>query len=89
MHPNEVLDVIINEDTRYQGASAEQFRDDLENSAAHMALALSYQAQHPLKDAPSLLDYIEAQDDPYLTSEQLVVEGHPLHPGAKLRKGMS
>ncbi|ELJ9249167.1 sialic acid synthase [Staphylococcus pseudintermedius] len=89
LHPNEVLDVIINEDTRYQGASAEQFRDDMENSAAHMALALSYQAQHPLKDAPSLLDYIEAQDDPYLTSEQLVVEGHPLHPGAKLRKGMS
>ncbi|QHW37585.1 sialic acid synthase [Staphylococcus ursi] len=89
LHPNEVLDVIINEDTQYQGAAAEQFRDDMENSAAHMTLALSYQALHPLKDASSLLDYIEAQDDPYLTSEQLVVEGHPLHPGAKLRKGMS
>ncbi|MEJ7242995.1 IucA/IucC family protein, partial [Staphylococcus caprae] len=24
----------------------------------------------------------------YLRSEQAVIEGHPLHPGAKLRKGM-
>lgn len=28
-------------------------------------------------------------DDSYLRSEQSVIEGHPLHPGAKLRKGMS
>ncbi|WP_086428220.1 IucA/IucC family protein [Staphylococcus cornubiensis] len=89
LHPNEVLDVIINEDTAYQGRAAEQFRDDMENSAAHMTLALSYQAQHPLKDASSLLDYVESQEDRYLTSEQLVIEGHPIHPGAKLRKGMS
>lgn len=26
-------------------------------------------------------------DDSYLRSEQSVIEGHPLHPGAKLRKG--
>ncbi|MDR5601993.1 IucA/IucC family protein [Staphylococcus coagulans] len=89
LHPNEILDVIIQEDTQYDGEAAKQFRDDLENSAAHMALALSYQAQHSLNDFPTLLDYIEAQNDRYLTSEQLVIEGHPVHPGAKLRKGMT
>ncbi|ARJ50332.1 IucA/IucC family protein [Staphylococcus lutrae] len=89
LHPNEVLDMMIEEDPQYQGEAANQFRDDLENSATHMTLALSYQAQHPLNDVASLLQYIQSQSDSYLTSEQLVIEGHPIHPGAKLRKGMS
>ncbi len=36
-----------------------------------------------------LLELIINAKDSYLRSEQAVVEGHPLHPGAKLRKGMS
>lgn len=36
-----------------------------------------------------MCELIYASADPYLRSEQAVVEGHPLHPGAKLRKGMT
>ncbi|MDO5375283.1 MAG: IucA/IucC family protein [Staphylococcus rostri] len=89
MHPNEVLDVIIAEDSNYQGAAAEQFRDDLNNSACYMALAVSYQHMKYRDVSNTLLTTIEQQQDPYLASEQAVVEGHPVHPGAKLRKGMS
>lgn len=86
-HPNDVLDIIIQEDKALGGEAAEQFQDDLENSAAHMIMAMSYQQLN--RRSHSLIEYIESQADPYLTSEQLVTEGHPLHPGAKLRKGMT
>ncbi|MCS4485953.1 IucA/IucC family protein [Staphylococcus americanisciuri] len=89
MHPNDVLDVIIAEDNNYQGSAAEQFRDDLNNSACYMALAVSYQQMTYHNSTDTLLTTIEHQNDSYLASEQAVVEGHPLHPGAKLRKGMS
>ncbi|KIX89907.1 sialic acid synthase [Staphylococcus microti] len=89
MHPNEVLDTIIAEDSNYQGAAAEQFRDDLNNSACYMALAVSYQQLKYNETSETLLTTIAHQQDPYLASEQAVVEGHPIHPGAKLRKGMS
>ncbi|MDN8759938.1 IucA/IucC family protein, partial [Staphylococcus aureus] len=35
------------------------------------------------------LDIIFNEQDSYLRSEQAVIEGHPLHPGAKLRKGLN
>ena len=36
-----------------------------------------------------LLEIIINEQDSYLRSEQAVIEGHPLHPGAKLRKGLN
>ncbi|MBI5975886.1 IucA/IucC family protein [Staphylococcus canis] len=85
-HPNEILDIIIQEDDTYQGDAAEQFRDDLENSAANMIMAISYQS---LYGHPMNIDTLTRESDPYLLSEERVIEGHPLHPGAKLRKGMT
>lgn len=88
-HPNHVLDAIIAENVQYTGPAAEQFRDDLSNSACYMALAISYQQLKYRHTTDTLLTAIEQQSDPYLASEQAVVEGHPIHPGAKLRKGMT
>ena len=40
-------------------------------------------------DRAPLYHLIKNANDSYLRSEQSVIEGHPLHPGAKLRKGMN
>ncbi|UWF57446.1 sialic acid synthase [Staphylococcus hyicus] len=88
-HPNELLDIILKVDTSLVGEHSQQFEDDLENSATHMALALSYHAFKFKDDKDSLLSFIQKQPDAYLASEQSVIEGHPIHPGAKLRKGMT
>lgn len=89
LHPNEVLNVVLREDPSLNGEHSQQFKDDLENSATHMALALSYQSFKFKDVTSSLLTYIQKQPDAYLASEQSVIEGHPIHPGAKLRKGMT
>lgn len=88
-HPNDILDLILAEDPKLDSAASEQFRDDLNNSATNMILALSYQANYMQLNHESLWELIANSEDSYLRSEQLVIEGHPLHPGAKLRKGMS
>lgn len=88
-HPLEVLDYILIEDPTLDNEASEQFKDDLDNSVANMALALAYQAYHMRDTDKPLLDIISNHEDSYLRSEQAVIEGHPLHPGAKLRKGLS
>ena len=88
-HPNELLKVILRENPSLKGANSAQFEDDLENSATHMSLALSYQTVNYQYQPISLYTLITSQQDSYLTSEQSVIEGHPVHPGAKLRKGMT
>ena len=89
MHPLEVLDYILIEDPALENEASEQFKADLDNSVANMALALAYQAYHMRDTDKPLLDIISNHEDSYLRSEQAVIEGHPLHPGAKLRKGLS
>lgn len=88
-HPLEVLDYILIEDPTLDNEASEQFKADLDNSVANMALALAYQAYHMRDTDKPLLDIISNHEDSYLRSEQAVIEGHPLHPGAKLRKGLS
>ena len=61
----------------------------MDNSIANLALALSYQTLTMKDESAPLWQLIKQAEDSYLRSEQAVVEGHPLHPGAKLRKGMS
>ncbi|CAM3168520.1 IucA/IucC family protein [Staphylococcus argensis] len=89
MSPLEVLDLILKEDSSYRTEASEQFKDDLENSMTHMGLSLSYRLWTKKDRNQSLYDHLIEAQDPYLASEQAVIEGHPLHPGAKLRKGMS
>lgn len=54
-----------------------------------MTFAISYQALSMQHDSAPLFNIIENSEDSYLRSEQAVIEGHPLHPGAKLRKGLN
>ncbi|MCP6467865.1 hypothetical protein NL473_27705, partial [Klebsiella pneumoniae] len=42
MHPEEVLEVILTEAPKFKGPASDQFSDDMMNSVANMALALSY-----------------------------------------------
>lgn len=87
-HPNEILDCILVEQPELDNEASDQFRDDLINSATNMIFALSYQHFTMQQEREPLFNIIEQSDDSYLRSEQAVIEGHPLHPGAKLRKGM-
>ncbi|MDN6231750.1 MAG: sialic acid synthase [Staphylococcus simulans] len=89
MHPEEVLEVILTEAPKFKGPASDQFSDDMMNSVANMALALSYQHITLKDDTRAMFDIIAHASDSYLRSEQSVIEGHPLHPGAKLRKGLT
>ncbi|KRG08044.1 IucA/IucC family protein [Staphylococcus sp. NAM3COL9] len=89
LHPNEILDSILIESPVLDNDASNQFKDDMNNSVANMAIALSYQLITLSINNEPLLELIINEKDSYLRSEQAVIEGHPLHPGAKLRKGMT
>jgi siderophore synthetase component len=89
LHPSEVLDCILIELPELNNSASEQFNADMINSAANLALAISFQALNFENDHTELWQLIEHAEDSYLRSEQAVIEGHPLHPGAKLRKGLT
>lgn len=86
MHPNEVLALLLHEG--WQGAHSyfHMFEDDVANSAANLALAYTF---HEQTESGSTLQAALGARDPYAFFEQLVIEGHPCHPGAKMRKGLS
>ncbi|HHC6232308.1 TPA: D-ornithine--citrate ligase SfaD [Staphylococcus aureus] len=88
-HPNEILECILIEAADLKNAASDQFQQDLINSATNMTFAISYQALSMQHDSAPLFNIIENSEDSYLRSEQAVIEGHPLHPGAKLRKGLN
>ncbi|WP_158139291.1 D-ornithine--citrate ligase SfaD [Staphylococcus aureus] len=88
-HPNEILECILIEEPDLKNAASDQFQQDLINSATNMTFAISYQALSMQHDSAPLFNIIENSEDSYLRSEQAVIEGHPLHPGAKLRKGLN
>ncbi|HCZ7529963.1 TPA: D-ornithine--citrate ligase SfaD [Staphylococcus aureus] len=87
-HPNEILECILIEEPDLKNAASDQFQQDLINSATNMTFAISYQALSMQHDSAPLFNIIENSEDSYLRSEQAVIEGHPLHPGA-LRKGLN
>lgn len=89
LHPNEILNAILIEAPNLNNDASNQFKDDMNNSVANMAISLSYQSITLSQNNEPLLELIINAEDSYLRSEQAVVEGHPLHPGAKLRKGMT
>lgn len=88
-HPNEILECILIEAPDLKNAASDQFQQDLINSATNMTFAMSYQALSMQHDSAPLFNIIENSEDSYLRSEQAIIEGHPLHPGAKLRKGLN
>ncbi len=89
LHPNEILSCILTEVPTLNNDASYQFREDINNSVANMAISLSFQMITLADETLPLGQLIIEAEDSYLRSEQAVVEGHPLHPGAKLRKGMT
>ena len=86
LHPNEVLADILKENPELDNEASSQFKDDMENSVANMALALSYQA-YEMQHSKEPFIIINEQDS-YLRSEQAVIEGHPLHPELNCAKAL-
>ena len=89
LHPEEILTCILTEAPTLDNDASHQFREDINNSVANMAISLSFQTITLADETLPLGQLIMEAEDSYLRSEQAVVEGHPLHPGAKLRKGMT
>ena len=79
-----------------------RFREELDNSAVNLALALTgaelrkqaLRREAAFLNARTSLDYVAAVQaiDPVFSPlafyEQWVIEGHPLHPGARMKLGM-
>jgi siderophore synthetase component len=96
-HPIELLDVMKREGWIKEGLQYDRFRQELQNSAANYALALAgaeLRKQSLVSLSPSSIEWVEKQMDlseqfsPLAFYEQWVVDGHPLHPGAKIKMGM-
>jgi siderophore synthetase component len=106
-HPAELLDLLQGEGLVPDGDGAARqrfvrFREELENSAVNLALALAaadLRKQTLRQEAARLgartsLDCVEAMKgldptfSPLAFYEQWVIEGHPLHPGARMKMGM-
>ncbi|MFC0190441.1 IucA/IucC family protein [Fictibacillus aquaticus] len=85
-HPNDILQLLLEDGYDGPREHFEMFMDDVANSAANLALAMAFHAQ---QSGVSTLEAAEASSDHYSFFEQLVIEGHPTHPGAKMRKGLS
>jgi Siderophore synthetase component len=69
------------------GRLATRLAAEVENSAANLALARA--AQPEPDGAEPMLTRAARQPDPLAFLEQSVVDGHPVHPGARTRMGLS
>jgi siderophore synthetase component len=69
------------------GPNAPRLADELDDSVANLALARA--AQSAPDGGPPMLDRAIRQPDPLAFLEQSVVDGHPLHPCARTRMGLS
>ncbi|WP_028399834.1 IucA/IucC family protein [Ectobacillus panaciterrae] len=95
-HPAELLEILEKEGWIEEGLQYERFHQELQNSVANYALALAgaelRRGALPLL-AKSSIEWVEKQMQsvsfsPLSFYEQWVVDGHPLHPGAKIKMGM-
>lgn len=100
-HPVELLKIlrqeaILDDTTEKQ---FQRFIQEIQNGAANLALALAGASQRKaelttlakLEHLNTSLEWVAKQDEsfsPLAFYEQWVVEGHPLHPGAKTKFGL-
>ncbi|MCP8970996.1 IucA/IucC family protein [Ectobacillus ponti] len=77
----------IADDSRY-----ERFREELQNSVENYIMVREEVAQRFAAmsgEAGTTMEWLrQHKDSSLIFYEQLVVEGHPLHPGAKIKMGM-
>ncbi|MEI5905876.1 IucA/IucC family protein [Bacillus spongiae] len=88
-HPSEILDLLLKEGWPGNPDIIEMFKRDLSNSSANLAYAYAMQSWKQTLYQGSLLEAAEKQECSYSLMEQSVIEGHPCHPGAKMRKGLT
>ncbi|NGQ96909.1 adhesin [Brevibacillus sp. SYP-B805] len=95
-HPMDVLTLLENESINdEQAPHFRMFAEDVCNSAANLSLAHAYRSMlqaHYSTFRPDTNLFVLAaalRDRFYARTEQWVIEGHPCHPGAKMRKGFS
>ncbi|OEH92578.1 IucA/IucC family protein, partial [Bacillus solimangrovi] len=62
------------------------FKHDLTNSSANLTFAY---AHYENKQQNFMFNELTSHSHAYAFTEQSVIEGHPCHPGAKLKKGLS
>ena len=91
-HPIDVADLLEREGAFSDDDQADRIRAELAESAANLALArLAARVQARRFQTGSALD--PAADlpgaDPAAALERTVTDGHPFHPSAKIRRGMS
>jgi siderophore synthetase component len=104
-HPAALLDLIAREGIATDEAGEQRlrrFREELQNSAANLALALAgaeLRRRQLIAEAEgtgitTAIEWAQQQAglgsafSPLAFFEQWVVEGHPLHPGAKIKMGL-
>lgn len=102
--PLELLRLLMSGQPVENPGQSARFALEIDNSSAHFALALAgarrrkkalLELSANLGDIRSSLDWvahqmrIDGQFSPLALYEQWVIEGHPLHPGAKVKLGMS
>lgn len=96
-HPVELIPLLKREGAFVDDDQAERLTDEIAESVANLALARLATATNTsaVSDLPStpesVLDVRETLPgaDPASALERLAVEGHPFHPSAKIRRGMT
>ncbi|WP_223588990.1 IucA/IucC family protein [Neobacillus bataviensis] len=103
-HPVELLDLLLNEGLLNEVTEKQfsRFKMEIQNGVANLALALAGASRRKLelvkaaslKNIHTSLQWVAKQSkedrsfSPLAFYEQWVVEGHPLHPGAKTKFGL-
>lgn len=91
----ELLDLVREEGWIHHTKQYARFRDELRNSEENYILALAAARNRRQSLEQTSIQWVENElERDYCFSslifyEQCVVEGHPLHPGAKIKMGMS
>lgn len=71
-------------------ADADRFREEVDESVANLGLARLAKRVHwrSVADTPTPAGIDIAGADPTAAMDRLITDGHPFHPGAKIRRGM-
>ncbi len=74
LHPNEILNAILIEAPNLDNEASNQFKDDMNNSVANMAISLSYQSITLSQNNEPLLELIINAKDSYLRLKTLLLK---------------
>lgn len=90
-HPVDLVSLLECEGAFSDREQADRIAGELAESVANLALARLADPGERLEDRDSVLEIHRdfSGADPSSALERLAIEGHPFHPGAKIRRGMT